>query len=239
MLETAVEQHVLYALRNATVKKWPFPHFFAEHVFPPTFYEQLLTYLAAKTDFSTENPRASRYANRTFALNCDVPGLEFMSSKSFLQQVLAIFAPEVSALQALHNDSGSMQVYRDIRLIRDGIGYKIGPHTDAKWKMVSLLFYLPATWEHREYGTSLYVPKDPAFRCVGGPHYPFEPFERVHTAPFVPNTCLGFWKTDHSFHGVEPIPVQFPRDVLLFNIYRKEAFDASHPPKEPGNGTAN
>jgi hypothetical protein len=92
--------------------------------------------------------------------------------------------------------------------------------------MVSLLFYMPSyeeDWrENEEYGTRLYLPKDPSFVCEGGPHYPFEGFDEVACMPFRPNSCFGFWKTNRSFHGVPPIPVQFQRDVLLFNIYAQQ-----------------
>jgi hypothetical protein len=200
----------------------PFPHFFARDVFPAPFYAELMRKLTSKTDFHDE-----KFANRAFADSLgDFPELEFMKSKEFFAAMLQLFPDD------LKHDFGGRKVsfYRDLRLIRDRQHYKIGPHTDAKWKVLSLLFYLPATHEHRDYGTVIYAPKDDAFRCAGGPHYPFEPFREVWRAPYVPNSCLGFYKTDHSFHGVPPIPIDIQRDVLLFNIYQKDAFDASHPP---------
>ncbi len=215
----AVKEHMLYALRNAELKTWPFPHFYERNVFPHYFYEEIQQFLAKTREY-----KGTDYENRKFASDSMIPGLEFMKSREFLQNILSIFPKQAS--ERLGNTKA--QVYLDLRLVRDGINYAIGPHTDATWKLVSLLFYLPSEWEYAEYGTSLFVPKDPTFRCEGGPHYPFEPFEKVYTAPFYPNSCLGFWKTNNSFHGVEAIPVQFDRDVLLYNIYAKEAFDDSH-----------
>jgi hypothetical protein len=105
------------------------------------------------------------------------------------------------------------------RFIRDSVDYKIGPHTDAARKVVSLLFYLPEGYVNHDLGTSIYVPTDHRQRCPGGPHHPFEGFEQVWTAPYVPNSCFGFWKTDDSWHGVPPISRDIERNVLLFNIY--------------------
>lgn len=217
------ESHVLYSLHNAPLKEWPFPHFFAENVFPPDFYDEIQNFLQSDQKYNSTD-----YRNRQFAENSEIPGLEFMKDKKFLQHVINLFKEQANE-QLGH---GKVELYRDIRLIRDSKEYKIGPHTDAKWKLISLLFYLPPDARYREYGTSFFLPKDPTFRCRGGPHYAFQPFDKCFTAPFIPNSCLGFWKTDHSFHGVEPIPIEIQRDVLLYNVYQKEPFDESHKPKE-------
>jgi hypothetical protein len=224
-MEFDIEQHVKYALLNAKVKQWPFSHFYAENVFPTAYYEEIqhhLTSLQVGDFLETTNSGTGQYRNRAFSRENVLRGCEFMESADFMRSVLKIFQPEVAAAFP----DGKMVLSRDIRLIRDSKEYKIGPHTDAKWKLVSLLFYLPPTGVYSEFGTSLFVPKDPKFVCEGGPHYPFEPFNKVFTAPFVPNACLGFWKTNKSFHGVEPIPIDIRRDVLLYNIYRAKLADS-------------
>lgn len=222
MSEIGVKEHVIYALRNAAVKKWPFPHFYAENVFPAAFYTKFLAQLDAKKDFKSDG---NRYHGRAFGDPNTVEGCEFMQTSEFLQTVAAIFMPEMQE----RFTGKKCVVYSDLRLVRDSGGYYIGPHTDAPWKLVSLLFYLPYTTMHADHGTSIYAPKDQTFRCPGGPHHNFEPFNRVFTAPFVPNACFGFWKTDNSFHGVETIP-DFRRDVLLYNIYDQELYLQRHPP---------
>jgi hypothetical protein len=213
-----VESHVLYALRNAQVKKWPFPHFFVEKVLPEDFYRQFLAFLGKKDDYSSDG---ARYKGRTFGETVDVPGLEFMKNKPFLKSVAQIFAPEIKT----RFSDGKFSVGYDLRLVRDGDGYFIGPHTDAAWKLVSLLFYLPKNDHMAHMGTSLYQPYNEDFRCPGGPHHDFGGFKRIWTAPFLPNTCLGFFKTDNSFHGVEPIKrIGCRRDVLLYNLYAGDAY---------------
>lgn len=212
-------EHVISALKAAEKHDWPYPHFFTENVFPSDFYADLQRILTEKRDFHAE-----KFANRQFADSlADLPGLAFMQSKLFFKAMLYLF------LSQAQTQFGGRQIKfsRDIRLIRDRQHYKIGPHTDAPWKVLSLLFYLPATDEFRDYGTSIFVPQNPNFTCAGGPHYPFEGFNKIYTAPFVPNSCFGFWKTPKSFHGVSPIPIDFQRDVLLYNIYQEIPPDAS------------
>lgn len=208
-----LDDHVKDALARVPPHDKPFPWFYAQNVFPPHFYNVLQRELADKDDFHFE-----KFANRTFADSLGIPELDFMQSADFLRFILKLFPDAVRE----RFGTGQRQFSREVRLIRDQQHYKIGPHTDAPWKVVSLLFYLPPDDSLRDYGTAIYVPRDPTFTCEGGPHYPFEPFEEVWRAPFLPNTCLGFFKTNKSFHGVPPIPVPVRRDVLLYNIYCKQ-----------------
>lgn len=217
-----LEDHVRDALTLVPPHTEPFPWFYAQNVFPRQFYDLMLRELDAKTNYEIGD-----FANRAFSNLEDgrLPELAFLKSVDFLKFTLGIFNnPLVDRFGV-----GKHKFTRDIRLVRDQQHYKIGPHTDAPWKVVSLLFYLPRDDSLRDYGTALYVPRDPAFTCEGGPHYPFEPredvspgFREVWRAPFLPNTCLGFFKTNKSFHGVPPIPVPVRRDVLLYNIYTEE-----------------
>lgn len=211
----AIENHMLEAMRHPTISKLdPFPYFYTENVFPQPFYDHLMGVLDTRDDYTSETS-TGHYGSRTFAHSLGVPELDFMEGFDFLHKIIGLFQPQF--LQRF--PEGRAKLTRDLRLVRDSKDYKIGPHTDAKWKVVSLLFYLPRDDSLKQYGTSVYVPIDPTARCEGGPHYGFNHFHEIWRAPFLPNTCLGFWKTDKSFHGVNPIPEEIRRDVLLYNIY--------------------
>ena len=97
------------------------------------------------------------------------------------------------------------RVSREVKLLRDRRGYALGPHTDGPNRIASIMFYLPADESRAGLGTTFYRPKDPSFRCPGGPHHRFEDFELVRSVPYVPNAMVCFLKTDWSFHGVEPV----------------------------------
>ena len=84
-----------------------------------------------------------------------------------------------------------------------------------------MLFYLPEDSAFRRFGTSLYLPRDPGFRCRGGPHYTAAGFVRAQTVEFVPNRMLAFPKTDRSFHGVEPVDLPgIERRLLIYDVQR-------------------
>jgi hypothetical protein len=112
-----------------------------------------------------------------------------------------------------------IDVDTDCRLVRDFSNYAIAPHTDSPRKLVSLLFYMPRHGRMDDLGTSIFVPIDPDFRCEGTTHHSFGRFKKAMTAPFRPNSLLGFFKTDRSFHGVERIERgSIERDSVLYNI---------------------
>lgn len=120
-------------------------------------------------------------------------------------------------------EGGRRKFATDIQLVRDFTHYGLGPHTDHPGKVVVMLLYLSENADNPQLGTSIYVPKDPAFRCEGGTHYPYSGFERVVTMDYMPNSMLGFFKTSNSFHGVEPLKDEnLSRNLIQLSIVDKE-----------------
>ena len=203
--------HVATTLAQAERSYDPFPYFYAKNVFPDDVYEQIQTYLDKKTDF-----QETCFKNRLISpISRDLPVIDFLFEPDFMQRMFHIFDKQLKK----RFGGKIVQFARDVRFIQDSTNYKIGPHTDSPGKVLSLLFYLPKTDEFESYGTSLFVPKDPTFICEGGPHHPFENFDEIDRAPYLPNSCFGFWKTNKSFHGVMPITTPICRNVLLYNVY--------------------
>lgn len=207
-----VFHHLRYVLLNEQVRRYPFPHFFAKNVFPEDFYSRIRDFLPPPDAYQSGK---NNYNGRKFADPTTSGLFDFLLTPEFSKTIISVFLPDFQK----RFPSGQFTPKTDLRLVLDGKNYSIGPHTDAPWKVVSLLFYLPPDYTCQDLGTSIYVPRNPSFRCPGGPHHPFDGFKRVWTAPFIPNSCFGFFKTDQSFHGVEPIPSPVRRDVLLWNLY--------------------
>lgn len=213
-----IVESVIYSLRNTPVREYPFPHFYATNVFPDDFYQALVASLPEDDGYA---PLPGGYANRVAAKedNLLVAGL---NTAEFARAVLSMFPKHFNERFAY----GRGNFRSEIRFIRDYEGYKIGPHTDAPAKVVSLLFYLPMDFSLSEHGTGVFIPNDGQKTCPGGPHYGFDAFTEVWRANFLPNSCFGFWKTANSWHGVEKIPqnsVKIRRDVMLYNIYADES----------------
>lgn len=199
--------HFIGRLMDAEVRPAPFSHIYVTRAFPQEYYFDLLQNL----------PDDSKYTDRQFAnrMIATVRGLSpfwndcahWMLDKHVIFNIMEVLGVKERNIEA------------EVRLVRDSAGYKIAPHTDVKKKLVSLLFYLAHDANHPEEGTTVMVPKQKGFTSDGSRRFPFEDFDNLYTAPFEPNTMLGFPRSDVSFHGV--VGTNLPRrDVLLLNLYR-------------------
>ena len=205
--------HIAYKIANAEVKNFPFPHIFVRDVFPDAFYDEIQDALPAEIMYSGIE---GKYKGRRFNDTTELALLDPLRSDEFTNIAKFPFKKHIS--------QRFLKPYRqkaDLRLVMDEENYSIGPHTDAPYKVLSYLFYLRhrQDFDLRDLGTSIYLPRDPAFRCKGGPHHNREDFIEIARMPYIPNSLFAFFKTDFSFHGVEPITIPCRRDVLLWNLY--------------------
>ena len=203
--------HLAYKIANAEIRTFPFPHFFISEALPWDYYAELRSELRPLDEYKDV---PGKYKGRKFGNPDDLPLLEPFKTQDFTN--IASW-PFRKAIEKRFPTGFTKKT--DLRLVSDEQNYSIGPHTDAPWKVLSYLFYLPAHYDLKEHGTSIYLPKDPGFRCPGGPHHSHDDFVRVATMPLIPNSLFAFFKTDYSFHGVEPIDIPCRRDVLLWNLY--------------------
>lgn len=231
------EMHAAYRVGNAPFNMFPYPHFYLQDVFPADFYRELQGKLPdPQAMVPIEKARGLKGYDERFVLDLGKKGTavlpedkrEFWSAihdwmvvqGRFGTLVFEKFKPFIQQRFAGRTD---LQFYSEALLVQDITNYKLGPHTDAPRKVVTMLFYLPADDSQAHMGTSLYLPNDPAFRCPGGPHYDRDAFARLHTNPFLPNSMFAFFKTDNSFHGVEPVgDPDTRRWLLLFDIFVRE-----------------
>lgn len=226
--------HVLYQIANAPIKPFPYPHIYVKEVFPPDFYRELRVHLPpadAYRDLKALKRVGAGYPDTRLVMEVTPENVQALPepSRSFWNstaqwllggafgQVMASKFAEFLARR--FGDMGQARFRDEALLVQDYTTYSLGPHTDSPAKVLSFLFYLPPDDSLAHLGTSIYVPKDPRFRCPGGPHHRFEMFDRMMTLPFLPNTLFAFLKTDNSFHGVEPIQeTGLRRDLLLYDI---------------------
>jgi hypothetical protein len=246
-----VEEHVRYHIANAEVRPYPFPHFYVRPVFPEPFYKQLLERLppttimkniseAGRVGQKNDAGRADAAASQPRWIT-DLATIEEHEEKSgndgfwrsfsswllgteFQQLIMSKFRVGISER---FGAGSKLATDVEARFVRDFTKYSIGPHTDMPRKLISLLFYVAKDEVLRDTGTSLFVPRDPAFSCDGTRWYKFKSFKKTATMEFVPNALFAFLKTDRSFHGVEEINhPQVERNVLLYNVYVNKVITA-------------
>jgi hypothetical protein len=243
-MSSSAELHLSYRTGNAPIQTWPFPHFFVEGAFPDDFYSELRAKLPDPSEMRpiAEVRPVKGYKER-FVLGFGDDELaalppdknrfwrelrSWLVGGMFANVVLNKFA---HYLDLRFKDAPAPYFHDEALLVQDTTHYKLGPHSDAVQKVITLLFYLPGDRSQSHLGTSIYVPKDRAFRCPGGPHYPRELFDRVCTMPFVPNALFAFFKTDNSFHGVEPVAdPDCRRWLLLYDIFLGRPGQRDAPP---------
>jgi hypothetical protein len=234
-MSSSVEEHVLYQIANAPMREYPYAHIYVENVFPADFYAALRAnwpdasslVSLADTGRVTKGAYPERFVmpfkpsaieklnDERRAFWTELAG--WLITQRFLTAMIDKFAPY--AKERFGDDLYRCGFETDSLIVRDLTNYSIGPHTDSPNRLLSMLFYCPADATHKHLGTSIYVPRDPGFRCKGGPHYPHQLFEKVTTMEYKPNTLFAFIKNDHSFHGVEPIGDEgVLRDILLYDV---------------------
>lgn len=239
-----VEEYVRYQIANAPVRPYPFPHFYVSPVFPEDFYERMMSSLPPTEVLDPIHEHGTvgvtnkesgeftpmfepRYIADLSRLKEDEETRQrghlwrdlsaWLLSDAFRELMLQKFRIGISER---FGEGAQLRTDVEGRFVRDFHQYQIHPHTDQPAKLVSLLFYLPSNDALKRHGTAIYRPIDPQLRCTGLSRHPFELFRKVAAMSFMPNSLLGFLKTDYSFHGVEEIKDErIERNVLLYNIY--------------------
>jgi len=223
--------HVVNRINKSTIITDPFPYIYVESIFPDNFYKSILNSLPKKelllpasdvygsgyTDrlvFEFTEPEMHLLAPNIREFWKDM--MEWMLGEQFIMVMCRKFG---TYLDHRFGELKEAPLEGHAMLARDKQNYKLGPHTDAVRKVLSLLFYLPRNNGYEYLGTSLYKPINNEFRCPGGPHHPFNKFTKIRTIDYKPNSLFVFFKTDSSFHGVEPVNGKnVERDILMYNI---------------------
>ena len=238
---TSPFNHFANRLCEANVLLDPFPHFCLENIFPNEYYSELLENLPASTSYQNlyevTTLKLDHFRHRDQRdMNDGWTNALPPEQKAFWDSFDSWFLGDAMAQAVLHTFPDQMNarfgtrwpaVSVESQLIRHRPGYFLGPHSDLHTKLVVLLIYLAPDESTAHLGTSLYRPKDPSFSCPNSNHYPFEDFVNVKTAPYKPNSLLAFFRSDVSFHGLEPLSgsdVQHSgRDVIQYVLYDKAA----------------
>ncbi len=235
---TTAMNHALRRMHDTPLQSDPFPHKIVDNVFPQEYFDEMRKQFPPVDSMislgETGRVPQGAYAERLCVLlepdgMARIPepqrsfwmGLaQWLFHPHFINRVSEIFwTHSENRFACCRTHDNHVRVRGDGLLVSDRTNYAIGPHTDAPHRLITFLFYMPGDESLRALGTSIYRPKDPGFVCSSGTHYPFDQFERVSTAEFLPNRLFVFAKNERSFHGVEPIAqVGVDRRLLVYNV---------------------
>lgn len=237
-----IAERVIYNIMNTPIRDYPCPHFVVENIWPDDFFERIRANLPATENYTgiiaakrISAPEGTPDTRFIFSLETDLSKLsgeqfefwksigDFLFGERFYQSILQKFNHYINKRFAGQNGA-NIYIKPVAELFRDMTHYAIGPHSDHTTRLLNLFFYLPEDDSKQHLGTSFYVPKDRTIAYQSGPHYTFDGFTRVFTAPFKRNAMAAFFKNDVSFHGVEPVmEPDFERNALAYFMRVQEA----------------
>ena len=242
-MESEAFNHFIERLRTAEVLPHPYPHYCLDNLFPDDYYRTLLQHLPASSSYENLyevttlkldhfRHRDQRDMNVGWTDKLPHGQKEFWDrfdawflNAEVAQAVLKTFTDQMR--ERFADESEWPDVSVESQLIRHRAGYFLGPHSDLHTKLVVLLIYLAPDESSSHLGTSLFRPKDPNFKCPNSTHHPFSDFINVKTAPYKPNSMLAFFRSDISFHGLEPLSdsdvSNSGRDLIQYVLYDKAA----------------
>ena len=229
-----VAAHMFAALESTPLAAEPFPHLYVEQIFPGAVYRAMVDALPPSEFYerqpTTAGRRLSAEINHEWLSRLPEGMAKFwmklgglLNSQDLLDRVAAKFShllPTMRSHREYHiaaAPDGRVRVRPRIQLSRARDSFAQKPHTDSPSKFIVGIFYLPRDQALRNFGTSIYTPRDPMFRDWIARRHPVALFNRIETFPCIPNTMFMFMKSDHSFHGVEPqTPSQADRNVMFW-----------------------
>ena len=93
-------------------------------------------------------------------------------------------------------------------LTRDVPGYRITPHTDTRWKGITVQLYLPRDDSTSHIGTIFHA------------HLPDGSLPKVCRMKFAPNTGYAFAVGDNTWHSADPVGAEIEtRDSILLTYF--------------------
>jgi hypothetical protein len=219
--------HVRSAVLRAAVRDEPSPHLYAEDVFSPDTYAEILRLFPAEAGvlrrweatgaFGNYGRRreisiareADRFTAEQRAFWLELAAL--LRGAEFFAALLERFEPYARGRFGDRIDDPAF--FRDDLHARSILnehepGYFLGPHTDRRERVFTCLFYFPERDGLDHLGTTLYRPRDPGYASDGTEHHDFALFERRETIPYRANAMLVLARSDVLFHGVHALTEQ-------------------------------
>ncbi len=213
-LKQKIETRLINNFSSAKISDQPYPHFYVKDIFSKDVYEMIQRLMPDDAEFH-ENKRKQTTQGRKH-LKLDEANLikldkekeifwgtiaEALKSNKFSNRVKTFLDKH---LQKRYGTANIETVTR-LELLRDRAEFEIPPHTDSGYKAITIFIYLPADKNLKQYGTSIYIPKEIGFKDEESTRYPYDQFYELKRAAFLPNSLFGFMKTDNSFHGRPPL----------------------------------
>lgn len=210
-------------INQAAIDPMPSDNFYMEDVFDASTYSAILKNLPLDDSFHFINhPDAvlpnGKATRMLLDLTDETVNRLHPESQAFWKQMKDVFVSDVLLKAVLNKFKAEITKrfghnWPEMVLVpifyRDLPGYKIGVHTDAPFKIVTMQFYFPSDESQLHLGTSFHVRQGDYFHLL-------------KTNAFKPNSGYAFVRTDCSWHSVKQLGLhEAKRDSLALTVYVK------------------
>jgi hypothetical protein len=210
---TSYQNYLLYNIANAQIRSWPWTHVVFDKIIHPDQYTQILNNLPASellADIRKISFHLDDYSETRFILPADAYTDFWLGIKNqFLDGRLKQLVLNKFLIQ-LQTRFGSLlsliEFYDTFQLTLDKPGYSLRPHTDVDTKIFTIVINLPATDENLNQGTVIYT--GPTDKHI------------LYQSAYAPNTGFGIFRSNNSWHGVEPVTAD--RWTIQYTVWGKD-----------------
>jgi hypothetical protein len=223
---TTLSSHLVNSIARARASEHPFYHLQFDHVFPDDVYAAMLREMPSSSDYRAlpgrdnanilEDGSATRIKIDLFPEYIrnlpepkrsvwDVVGRALCSNA-----VKDAFVQRLAPALERRFGPGYKQVgmFPIPILTRDVPKYRITPHTDTKWKGITVQFYLPPDDSTKHIGTIFHE------------KLPDGSMPKTIKMPFSPNTGYAFAVGSDTWHSADPVgPEVKTRDSILHTYF--------------------
>lgn len=218
-----VLNQLIEKISAAPVDSRPTQNIYMEEMFPPAIYQEMLMRLPKDEDLDfIEHPDAvlpnGRKTRKLLDLSPESIERLQPEDRAFWTEMMGILTSTKLQIALFHKFRDSLEMrfgnkWPDAVTVpifyRDYPGYRIGEHTDAPYKLVTMQFYLPRDNSQRHLGTSFHLRENNQFKLL-------------KTNDFKPNSAYAFVRTDESWHSVKQLADhESIRNTLALTIYVK------------------
>jgi len=221
-----LSKYLVESIEQARASEVPFYHLEFDRVFPPDVYAAMLREMPGADDYRAlpgrnnvnilddgSSTRVKIDLFPEYIRNMPEKKREVwdtvgraLCSQEVKEAFVRRLAPGLK--RRFGEDYGEIGMFPIPILTRDVPKYKITPHTDTKWKGITVQFYLPPDDSTKHIGTIFHEKK------------PDGSMPKVVKMPFSPNTGYAFAVGDNTWHSADPVgPEVKTRDSILHTYF--------------------
>lgn len=236
------KDHLDKKIEKAKVEIYPFPHIIIEDIFPDHIYEKIQNNWPSSDEFIGNGPRAILPVTNG-CLECTkltTPQKVFwhvfgetIVNRYIKPKLIFKLSPYINWKYKLENfeyeNLNYLQDFTNLRqdcLVQDRSDYCIPSHIDQLNIFAAVILYLPADYDHQDFGTHLLEGspcEDPNAIYHG------QNWKLGKKIPYRPNTLLCFLQSPYSWHRVEStVASKYIRKIYIGPIFLSPEFIQTH-----------